>query len=200
MGKCQNRGLSSIELPFNKGHKLTPSSFLSNKCISSISIKVGKKSRFTIGVSLTELASIFSDHFMMYGTRTPPSQQDPFPALNGFWEEIALIPPLSDVNTIMNAIYQYAIDNSGDLPGTIPLDTVCGDTATEEVCVTGGTCTGLVDFSDLTLNEVYLVAMPEDPTGATTNGAGYHVVQSTNGRVTVCAPNAEESLTISVKR
>ncbi len=106
----------------------------------------------------------------------------------------------ADVNTILNAVYQYAIDNDGDLPGSIPSDATCGDTATEEICVTGGTCTSLVDLSDLTTSETYLVTMPEDPTGATTNGAGYHIVQSTNGRVTVCAPDAEESLTISVTR
>lgn len=106
----------------------------------------------------------------------------------------------SAVNTILNATHQYAIDNTGSLPSSVPSSADCSGTSTNEVCKTGGTCTGLVDLSVLTASETYLTAVPEDPTGATTNGAGYHIAQSTNGRVTVCAPDAELSETISVTR
>ena len=99
----------------------------------------------------------------------------------------------ADVNTVLNAVYQYAIDNNGSLPSTI------GTTQTE-ICATGGTCTGLIDLTALTTNETYLVAIPNDPTGASTNGAGYEIYQSANGRVTVVAPDAEQSATISVTR
>ena len=105
----------------------------------------------------------------------------------------------ADVNTIINAVYQFTIDNDGTLPTSIPAST-CASAAANEICKTGGTCTDLVDLSDLTLNEEYLVAMPADPQGASTNGAGYQIAQSANGRVTVCAPDAEQSATISVTR
>lgn len=107
---------------------------------------------------------------------------------------------LSNVNTILNAVYQYAVDNNGIVPAAIPVNSTCATLATNEVCKTGGVCTGLVDLSSLTTNEIYLVSMPVDPTGATANGAGYHIAQSTNSRVTVCSPDAELGGTISVTR
>ena len=119
-----------------------------------------------------------------------------------------------DVNTILNAVYQYSLDNSGTLPGTpaIPTSATCPGTftapATSEICVTGADCdsttnTEVRDFialSGLTTNQTYIVSMPTDPQSATTNGVGYNIVQSTNGRVTVCAPDAEQGATISVTR
>ena len=106
----------------------------------------------------------------------------------------------ADVNTILNAVYQYAIDNDGTIPSTIPTGTSCsGSTSTQEICHTT-TCTGLVDLAVLTDLETYLVDIPTDPQGASTNGAGYHILQSSNDRVTVCAPDAELSATIEVTR
>jgi prepilin-type N-terminal cleavage/methylation domain-containing protein len=99
----------------------------------------------------------------------------------------------SDVNTIINAIYQYSIDNNGNLPASI---TIAGGDA----CVTGGTCTGLVDLSVLTNNGKYLVAMPKDPSTATANDTKYLVVKDANGRVVVSAPDAEQGASISVTR
>lgn len=107
---------------------------------------------------------------------------------------------LSNVNTILNAVHQYAVDNSGILPTSIPTSSDCSGTATNEICKTEGTCTSLVDLSVLTADEIYLVSMPYDPSGATTNGAGYHIAKSSNGRITVCAPDAELDVTISVTR
>lgn len=106
-----------------------------------------------------------------------------------------------DVNTDLNAIYQYALDNNGNLPVTIPAPPVLCTAAASEICKTGGTCTGLVDLSVLTQNELYLVAMPADPQGGeAADGTGYHVVKTANGRVTVCAPKAERGAQISVTR
>ncbi len=104
-----------------------------------------------------------------------------------------------DVNTILNAVYQYTIDNNGTLPTTIASST-CASVATNEICKIGGTCTGLIDLLVLAANEKYLVSIPSDPTGASTNGTGYRISKSANGRVTVCAPSAEQSATISVTR
>lgn len=106
----------------------------------------------------------------------------------------------SDVTTILNAIYQYAVDNNGVLPAGIPTVATCDTPATNQMCKTGGACTGLVDMTPLTTNQQYLVSMPNDPSGATTNGTGYFVAKSANGRVTVCAPSAEQGATIQVVR
>ena len=92
-----------------------------------------------------------------------------------------------DANTILNAVYQYYIDN-GSLPSTI--------TAAEtEICKTNASsCTSLIDLSVLTLDEKYVTAIPTDPTGVSTNGTGYHIKKSPNRRVTVSAPFAENTI------
>ncbi len=110
----------------------------------------------------------------------------------------------ADVNTILNAVYQVALDNNGNLPQQIPSTGDCA-TAANEICKTGvplATCTtaSLVDLSSTTLNEKYIVAVPADPSGASANGTGYRIFKTANSRVTVCAPNAEQSATISVTR
>jgi prepilin-type N-terminal cleavage/methylation domain-containing protein len=101
-----------------------------------------------------------------------------------------------DINTILNGVYQYAIDNNGALPGTIT-------TTPTEICRTGNTpasCVGLVDLSVLTSSERYLVALPVDPTGSTTKSIGYRISKDTYGRITVSAPYAEANATIKVTR
>lgn len=105
----------------------------------------------------------------------------------------------ADVNTILNAVYQYSIDNGGSFPASVPTSATCS-TATNEICKDGGTCTGLVDLSVITDNQTYLPSLPTDPTGASTNGTGYFVAKSANGRITLCAPSAENSATITVTR
>src|SRR4051812_26062035 len=62
----------------------------------------------------------------------------------------------ADVTTILNAAYQYAVDNNS-IPSTIT-------TTATEVCATGSaSCTGLTDLSTLTTSAKYLVSMPKDP-------------------------------------
>lgn len=104
-----------------------------------------------------------------------------------------------DVNTILNGIYQYTLDTNGTLPASIPAVATCTG-ATSEVCKTGGNCANLVDLTVLTTNQKYVTSLPNDPTGSTVNGSGYLAVKSANGRVTVCAPSAENAATISVTR
>jgi len=106
----------------------------------------------------------------------------------------------SDVNTILNAVYQYVIDNNGTLPA-IPTAT-CALVDTNEVCklTATGTCADGVDLSVLTTNQKYLTGMPVDPNVSSTDGTGYYITKSANNRITVCAPSAENSATISVTR
>lgn len=98
----------------------------------------------------------------------------------------------SDVNTILNAVYQYAIDNNGSTPTDIT-------TTRKGVCVTGAaSCVNGVDLDALTGS--YLVSIPSDPSITTGTGAGYFIVEDANGRITVDAPNAQNSETITVTR
>jgi len=99
----------------------------------------------------------------------------------------------ADVNTILNAVYQYSIDNNGSLPSTI--------TTTATAVCQASPCTSLIDLSVLTASEKYLTAIPHDPLiTATTGTSGYTIAKSANGRVSVAAPDAEQSLVISATR
>jgi len=105
----------------------------------------------------------------------------------------------ADVTTILNAVYQYALDNNGNVPSGIT------STATE-ICKTGGTCTGLVDLSSLTASGKYIASLPIDPlcpTNCNANGNGYKISKdATTSRITVTNSgiNVEQSKTISVTR
>jgi len=106
-----------------------------------------------------------------------------------------------EVKTILNAVYQYMIDNNGAPPDTIPLLGICASPDTNEICRANANCANLVSLSVLTAGERYLPSIPIDPSSPTlSNGAGYHIVKSSNNRITVCAPDAEISETISVTR
>lgn len=106
----------------------------------------------------------------------------------------------ADVNTILNGVYQFALDNNGTIPTSTTAGTTCGGADTQDICITGGDCTGLTALFHLTDDEKYLVGMPTDPSAASGNNTGYEIFKSSNNRVTVCAPSAEESATISVTR
>jgi prepilin-type N-terminal cleavage/methylation domain-containing protein len=98
-----------------------------------------------------------------------------------------------DVNTILNAVYQYAVDTN-NIPASIT-------TTATEVCKTGAaSCATLIDLSVLTASEKYVVSMPIAPQCAAVNGTCYRIVKTANNRVTVDAMNAENGATISVTR
>lgn len=95
----------------------------------------------------------------------------------------------ADVSTILSAVYQYAVDNKGAMPGAnIPT----APTAAMEICTStvSATCTTatLADLSALISTQTYLTAVPVDPAGNVTNGAGYTIQKTANGRITVTAP------------
>lgn len=99
----------------------------------------------------------------------------------------------SDVNAILNAIDQYAADNKGALPGTIP---------TTAAVIGSNTAGGQVDLCSALVTK-YLAALPVDP--LTNNGTpvsdcaqvggydtNYTVVKSAaDNRITVAAPATE---------
>jgi prepilin-type N-terminal cleavage/methylation domain-containing protein len=99
----------------------------------------------------------------------------------------------SNVNAILNAVHQYAVDNRGQLPGTIPT------TSTIAVCSATSTCSGLVNLASF-LAPTYIVSMPVDPTCAVANSTCY-TITATSSRLTVSAPNVEvSSVPITVSR
>lgn len=104
----------------------------------------------------------------------------------------------SDVNSIINAVYQYSIDNNGKIPTGITASAT-------DICTTGtaaATCTtdGTIDLSVLTNSGKYLVSVPKDPSTATATDTHYQVSKDANDRLVVNAPDAEQSKTISVTR
>ncbi len=113
----------------------------------------------------------------------------------------------SDVNTIINAVYQYIIDNNA-LPDTIPLRdnalTCASADVNTEICPTvpGAGCQ--VALTVLVADQRYLVSIPADPEGpffiSNASAVGYLVWKNSNDRVTVCAPHAELGETVSVTR
>ncbi len=121
----------------------------------------------------------------------------------------------NDVNALLNAVHQYAVDNNGSVPAGIDsnnqvvsasastgCDTTCGDTdpdgdgSTPDV-TTQAAC---LDLSGSLVDD-YLTQIPMDPsTGAQSNTDYYITKQSGTGRVTVAACDPELGVTISVTR
>ena len=111
----------------------------------------------------------------------------------------------SDVNTILNAVYQYAIDNNGNLPNrdiTTTEKPICQSDVAYDTC-SGTTLipvTGGVNLRKLTGS--YLLNIPRDPSlNATGTGTRYTIKKDANNRITVKATGKEVSATeISVTR
>lgn len=100
----------------------------------------------------------------------------------------------TDVAMILKAVYQYALDNNNQLPSAIT-------TTPTAICRTGASsCTGLINLSVLTTSQRYIAAIPIDPQSTSTNSTNYSISRTANSRVTVSAPLAEASTTISVTR
>lgn len=99
-----------------------------------------------------------------------------------------------DVNTILNAVYQYSIDNNGTIPAAIT-------SSSTEICAATSSCGALIDLGVLTTDEKYLTSIPVDPKGGVAaTGTGYYIVKTANNRVTISAPQAESGATITATR
>jgi prepilin-type N-terminal cleavage/methylation domain-containing protein len=101
----------------------------------------------------------------------------------------------SDVKTLLDAVHEYGIDNRGTLPAAITgVATVVGDDVAQiDIC------------NDLV--PTYVAAMPFDPnatgahyTSCADYDTGYTIMTTASGRVTVAAPDAELSETVTVTR
>lgn len=125
----------------------------------------------------------------------------------------------SDVNTLLNAVWQYAIDFNGSMPdnnGTAAggqavdttvrmLGTATAGCSAASVCTKAGTTVGADSCLDLTsaLAGNYLVSIPQDPRFGSAALSRYIVWTSgTSNRVSVraCEPEIAAAGSISVTR
>lgn len=101
----------------------------------------------------------------------------------------------SDVANVLNSVYQYAVDNNGQLPGNITAkpNMICRDNSKS--------CDGLVDISEIIKDKRYLLsAVPIDPKEKDANISGYQIAKLTNGRISVIAPLAENKAVVSLSK
>ena len=102
----------------------------------------------------------------------------------------------SDVKTILDACYQYALDHNGNIPSGIT-------TTSKQICKSGVNvdCDGANTLSLNTLTGTYVVAIPFDPQEpSTSTGTNYFIILTGNSRITVSSPGAEGGATILVTR
>jgi len=110
-----------------------------------------------------------------------------------------------DVNTIMNAVYQYALDNDGVFPSGI--DGVAGTaqvlgtngTGCDLTCTDETTVAACVDLSGDLVSD-YLVDIPFDPASGDSGNTDYYINELANGRLTVGACDPEEAAQIEITR
>jgi prepilin-type N-terminal cleavage/methylation domain-containing protein len=103
----------------------------------------------------------------------------------------------SDVMTILSAIYQYSIDEGGDLSGLTILEETAANLITAPC---GSAYTEASSLTALSDDDKYLIDIPVDPLTVETDNEYYVVKNSDSNRITVCAPNAENDVTIEVTR
>ncbi len=106
----------------------------------------------------------------------------------------------SDVNTILNAVYQYSIDHEGSFPGDAP-DVL--DENIRMICSGPDTSCGIAPNTAINLYALtgaYVVSLPIDPVVPAGSAGTAYYISRFDGRVTVYAPNAEQNAVISVSR
>ncbi len=111
----------------------------------------------------------------------------------------------ADVNTIINAVYQYAIDNNGNLPTGI--DSVytsaqvlgTAGSGADSTCSATTTLAAAVDLSTA-LVPTYIVGIPADPSTGTSANTDYYINRESSGRIRVGACDPEQMAEIEVLR
>ena len=81
----------------------------------------------------------------------------------------------SDIYSIVNAIYQYSVENNGIVPISIT-------TTPTQI----GTQVGLVNLS-ADLVPTFIARIPQDPSTGTPENTGYTIYQDLNGRIVASA-------------
>jgi prepilin-type N-terminal cleavage/methylation domain-containing protein len=111
----------------------------------------------------------------------------------------------SDVNALLNAVYQYSIDNDGNLPAG--LDSVYSSAQVIGTVASGAdsTCTATTTLAEAlnlgtALVPTYLVSIPFDPMSGSGSNTEYYIDKDVNGRITVGACDPEQSKVIGVTK
>ena len=118
----------------------------------------------------------------------------------------------NDVNALLNAIHQYAVDNNGQTPSILVDDTyyVLGDNSGSPApnCLE---CTSLTPLTQATCLDLkaslvgsdgtYLTDIPFDPSDGHAGKTDYYAMKNgTSGRVTIGSCESELSVDINVTR
>lgn len=105
----------------------------------------------------------------------------------------------SDVNAIMNAVYQYSAGHKGAFPPDILISDIPYD-----ICYANAqSCSTMIGIPSLTDGSVYLTTLPVDPScpdSCASNVIGYNISINSQGRVYISAPHAELGETIELVR
>lgn len=99
----------------------------------------------------------------------------------------------SDVNSILTAVHQYIVDQSGILPNGLTAPVSSTQLGTAGACPTSRGVCGTLAATCLNLSSdlaPYLASIPLDPSG-TTLETGYSFAVNTSGIVTVTACESE---------
>ncbi len=111
----------------------------------------------------------------------------------------------SDVNALLNAVYQYSIDNDGSLPAG--LDSVYSSAQVIGTVASGAdsTCTATTTLAaalnlGTALVPTYLVSIPFDPMSGSGSNTEYYIDKDVNGRITVGSCDPEQSKVIGITK
>lgn len=115
----------------------------------------------------------------------------------------------SDVNAILNAVYQYSLDNGGSFPAGLDADDTSSQVLGTAASGCDSTCTNAdgadgseaacVDLSgDLVAD--YIVDIPTDPQTGTDANTDYYINVDANDRLVVGSCDPEQSATIEITR
>lgn len=105
----------------------------------------------------------------------------------------------NDVRAVLDAVHQYAIDNSGSYPEGMVYGSDCINEAAD-ICQLGAGCVDGVSLDVLAENGQYLTELPNDPSGASDTITGYKIMINPSDRIEVCAPNTQGEEPIIVAR
>lgn len=155
--------------------------FIANIC--SMRAQLRKRQGFTLIELMLVIAIIAVLSGIVIGALSPTRQL-------GFARDASR---QSSVNTILNAVYEYAIDHNGNVPASIPVGTA------KEICRTGALDCDGVNLD--ALSGSYLVSVPLDPYEPDVGtGTSFFMKKDAKGRLTVYAAHPEVRESISVTR